>query len=78
MLTGDEQPLPCSILDVIFNVGKKKSKFQTFKNFFAKKKRKEAATPAGDNGLKSSQSSDNVNAPEPAFLIRSEKDEGSG
>lgn len=59
-------------------VGKKKSKFQTFKNFFAKKKRKEAATPAGDNGLKSSQSSDNVNAPEPAFLIRSEKDEGSG
>eukprot|EP00063_Salmo_salar_P080669 XP_014055504.1 PREDICTED: CB055 protein isoform X5 [Salmo salar] len=58
--------------------GKKKSKFQTFKNFFAKKKRKEAATPAGDNGLKSSQSSDNVNAPEPAFLIRSEKDEGSG
>uniref|UniRef100_A0A4W5NTJ9 Zgc:66433 n=1 Tax=Hucho hucho TaxID=62062 RepID=A0A4W5NTJ9_9TELE len=58
--------------------GKKKSKFQTFKNFFAKKKRKEAATPTGDNGLKSSQSSDNVNAPEPAFLIRSEKDEGSG
>ncbi|XP_038849967.1 CRACD-like protein isoform X3 [Salvelinus namaycush] len=58
--------------------GKKKSKFQTFKKFFAKKKRKEAATPAGDNGLKSSQSSDNVNAPEPAFLIRSEKDEGSG
>ncbi|XP_055782471.1 CRACD-like protein isoform X4 [Salvelinus fontinalis] len=58
--------------------GKKKSKFQTFKKFFAKKKRKEAATPAGDNGLKSSQSSDNVNASEPAFLIRSEKDEGSG
>ncbi|CAB1336986.1 unnamed protein product [Coregonus sp. 'balchen'] len=58
--------------------GKKKSKFQTFKNFFAKKKRKEGATPAGDNGLKSSQSSDNVNAPEPALLIRSEKDEGSG
>eukprot|EP00063_Salmo_salar_P093376 XP_014068211.1 PREDICTED: uncharacterized protein KIAA1211-like isoform X3 [Salmo salar] len=59
--------------------GKKKSKFQTFKNLFSKKKRKEAAAPAGGNrGLKCSQSSDNVNAPEPALLIRSEKDEGSG
>ncbi|XP_024284732.1 CRACD-like protein isoform X4 [Oncorhynchus tshawytscha] len=59
--------------------GKKKSKFQTFKNLFSKKKRKEAAAPAGgDSGLKCSQSSDNVNAPEPALLIRSEKDEGSG
>ncbi|XP_038868449.1 CRACD-like protein isoform X2 [Salvelinus namaycush] len=59
--------------------GKKKSKFQTFKNLFSKKKRKEAAAPAGgDSGLKCSQSSDNVNAPEPALLILSEKDEGSG
>ncbi|XP_064829528.1 CRACD-like protein isoform X2 [Oncorhynchus masou masou] len=59
--------------------GKKKSKFQTFKNLFSKKKRKEATAPAGgDSGLKCSQSSDNVNAPEPALLIRSEKDEGSG
>uniref|UniRef100_A0A8C7UN60 Zgc:66433 n=2 Tax=Oncorhynchus mykiss TaxID=8022 RepID=A0A8C7UN60_ONCMY len=59
--------------------GKKKSKFQTFKNLFSKKKRKEAAAPAGgDSGLKCSQSSDNVNVPEPALLIRSEKDEGSG
>ncbi|XP_020357756.1 uncharacterized protein KIAA1211-like isoform X2 [Oncorhynchus kisutch] len=59
--------------------GKKKSKFQTFKNLFSKKKRKEAAAPAGgDSGLKCSQSSDNVSAPEPALLIRSEKDEGSG
>ncbi|CAB1325166.1 unnamed protein product [Coregonus sp. 'balchen'] len=59
--------------------GKKKSKFQTFKNLFAKKKRKEAAAPAGeDSGLKCSHSSDNVNAPKPTLLIRSEKDKGSG
>ncbi|KAG9349064.1 hypothetical protein JZ751_029382 [Albula glossodonta] len=45
--------------------GKKKSKFQTFKNFFVKKKRKEAPAPTGDSSLKSSQSSDNVNGPEP-------------
>eukprot|EP00063_Salmo_salar_P093375 XP_014068210.1 PREDICTED: uncharacterized protein KIAA1211-like isoform X2 [Salmo salar] len=87
-------PSDCSIMasgpaDVLTNqdpadttdecTGKKKSKFQTFKNLFSKKKRKEAAAPAGGNrGLKCSQSSDNVNAPEPALLIRSEKDEGSG
>ncbi|XP_042181823.1 CRACD-like protein isoform X2 [Oncorhynchus tshawytscha] len=87
-------PSDCSIMasgpsDVLTNqdpadtteecTGKKKSKFQTFKNLFSKKKRKEAAAPAGgDSGLKCSQSSDNVNAPEPALLIRSEKDEGSG
>ncbi|XP_010897841.2 uncharacterized protein KIAA1211-like isoform X2 [Esox lucius] len=58
--------------------GKKKSRFQTFKNFFAKKKRKESASPAGDSGLKSSQSSDNVNVSEPGVFIRSEKDKGSG
>ncbi|XP_046887685.1 cell surface glycoprotein 1 [Hypomesus transpacificus] len=58
--------------------GKKKSKFQTFKNFFVKKKRKEAPAPAGDTVLKSSQSSDNVNTPETTSLTRSEKDQGSG
>ncbi|XP_066506150.1 CRACD-like protein isoform X2 [Hoplias malabaricus] len=44
--------------------GKKKSKFQTFKNFFAKKKRKEAAAPVGESVLKCSQSSDDLNTPE--------------
>ncbi|XP_067103975.1 CRACD-like protein isoform X2 [Osmerus mordax] len=58
--------------------GKKKSKFQTFKNFFVKKKRKEAPAPPGEAVLKSSQSSDNVNTPETASLTRSEKDQGSG
>ncbi|KAG7455656.1 hypothetical protein JOB18_047248, partial [Solea senegalensis] len=56
--------------------GKKKSKFQTFKKLFARKKRKE---PAGaDAGLKASQSSDDVSkAPENNTLTRSEKDKGS-
>ncbi|XP_054695398.1 acrosomal protein KIAA1210 homolog isoform X2 [Grus americana] len=41
--------------------GKKKSKFQTFKNFFAKKKRKEPPPPRGESNLKPSQSSNDVN-----------------
>uniref|UniRef100_W5JYJ4 Zgc:66433 n=1 Tax=Astyanax mexicanus TaxID=7994 RepID=W5JYJ4_ASTMX len=57
--------------------GKKKSKFQTFKNFFAKKKRKEPAAPVGESGLKSSQSSDDVNTPEPTPTL-SDKDSDSG
>ncbi|XP_052529307.1 acrosomal protein KIAA1210 homolog isoform X5 [Tympanuchus pallidicinctus] len=36
--------------------GKKKSRFQTFKNFFAKKKRKEPPPPRGESNLKPSQS----------------------
>ncbi|KAL0973968.1 hypothetical protein UPYG_G00213660 [Umbra pygmaea] len=56
--------------------GKKKSRFQAFKNFFAKKKRKEASAPDDDRGLKSSQSSDNVS--EPGHFIQSEKERGSG
>ncbi|KAM6117306.1 acrosomal protein KIAA1210 homolog [Pterocles gutturalis] len=40
--------------------GKKKSKFQTFKNFFAKKKRKEPPPPNGESNLKPSQSSSDV------------------
>ncbi|XP_010140098.1 PREDICTED: uncharacterized protein KIAA1210-like, partial [Buceros rhinoceros silvestris] len=40
--------------------GKKKSKFQTFKNFFAKKKRKEPPPPGGESNLKPSQSSSDV------------------
>ncbi|XP_031458564.1 acrosomal protein KIAA1210 homolog isoform X2 [Phasianus colchicus] len=36
--------------------GKKKSRFQTFKNFFAKKKRKEPSPPKGEGNLKPSQS----------------------
>ncbi|KAG9351327.1 hypothetical protein JZ751_022574 [Albula glossodonta] len=45
--------------------GKKKSKFQTFKKFFAKKKQKEPPSPVEANVLKSSQSTDDVNSPEP-------------
>ncbi|XP_025894894.1 acrosomal protein KIAA1210 homolog [Nothoprocta perdicaria] len=40
--------------------GRKKSKFQTFKNFFAKKKRKEPPAPQGESNLKPSQSSSDV------------------
>ncbi|KAK2849507.1 hypothetical protein Q5P01_009341 [Channa striata] len=59
--------------------GKKKSKFQTFKKFFARKKRKEPSAAAADAGLKASQSSDNVSkTSENNTLTRSEKDKGSG
>ncbi|XP_053361650.1 capping protein-inhibiting regulator of actin dynamics isoform X2 [Clarias gariepinus] len=46
--------------------GKKKSRFQTFKNFFAKKKRKEVAGPGAESEvqLKSSQSIEDVNTAE--------------
>lgn len=49
--------------------GKKKSRFQTFKNFFAKKKRKEAVGPVAESEvqLKSGQSIEDVNTPEPAI-----------
>ncbi|XP_058670157.1 acrosomal protein KIAA1210 homolog isoform X1 [Ammospiza caudacuta] len=40
--------------------GKKKSKFQTFKNFFAKKKRKEPPAPRGESNLKPCQSISDV------------------
>ncbi|XP_047440741.1 titin isoform X2 [Mugil cephalus] len=59
--------------------GKKKSKFQTFKRFFARKKRKEPSPAGADAGLKASQSTDNVSkASENNTLTRSEKDKGSG
>ncbi|XP_044219538.1 capping protein-inhibiting regulator of actin dynamics isoform X3 [Thunnus albacares] len=59
--------------------GKKKSKFQTFKKFFARKKRKEPSSSGADAGLKASQSSDNVSkTSENNTLTRSEKDKGSG
>ncbi|KAG1926417.1 CRACD-like protein isoform X2 [Pimephales promelas] len=58
--------------------GKKKSKFQTFKNFFVKKKRKESPAPAGESGLKASQSSDDVNTSEPTIShANSDNDRGS-
>ncbi|XP_018589287.2 uncharacterized protein KIAA1211-like isoform X1 [Scleropages formosus] len=57
--------------------GKKKSKFQTFKNFFVRKKRKEAGAPAAESSLKASQSTDNVAAPEPS-TARSDTGGGSG
>ncbi|XP_027501274.1 acrosomal protein KIAA1210 homolog isoform X4 [Corapipo altera] len=40
--------------------GKKKSKFQTFKNFFSKKKRKEPPPSRGESNLKPCQSSSDV------------------
>ncbi|XP_019939193.2 capping protein-inhibiting regulator of actin dynamics isoform X2 [Paralichthys olivaceus] len=59
--------------------GKKKSKFQTFKKFFARKKKKEPSAAGEDTGLKASQSSDNVSkTSENNALTRSEKDKGSG
>ncbi|XP_054851731.1 acrosomal protein KIAA1210 homolog isoform X2 [Eublepharis macularius] len=43
--------------------GKKKSKFQTFKNFFAKKKKKkEPSSPGAESTLKPSQSSSDVSS----------------
>ncbi|XP_027010434.2 capping protein-inhibiting regulator of actin dynamics isoform X4 [Tachysurus fulvidraco] len=55
--------------------GKKKSKFQTFKNFFAKKKKKEATGLVAESEvqLKSSQSIEDVNIPEPTS-IQTDKD----
>lgn len=59
--------------------GKKKSKFQTFKKFFARKKRKEPPGAGADAGLKGSQSSDNVSkTSESNALTRAEKEKGSG
>uniref|UniRef100_A0A3Q1F3G6 DUF4592 domain-containing protein n=1 Tax=Acanthochromis polyacanthus TaxID=80966 RepID=A0A3Q1F3G6_9TELE len=59
--------------------GKKKSKFQTFKKFFARKKRKDPSAAAADAGLKASQSSDNVSkTSENNTLTRSDKEKGSG
>lgn len=59
--------------------GKKKSKFQTLKKFFVRKKRKEASASGEEAELKASQSSDNVSkTPENNTLTRSEKDKGSG
>ncbi|ROL47201.1 hypothetical protein DPX16_18999 [Anabarilius grahami] len=58
--------------------GKKKSKFQTFKNFFVKKKRKDSTAPSGESGLKASQSSDDVNTSEPTIShANSDNDQGS-
>ncbi|KAK1904080.1 putative protein KIAA1211-like [Dissostichus eleginoides] len=59
--------------------GKKKSKFQTFKKLFARKKRKEPPAAGADAGLKASQSTDNVGkTSENNTLTRSEKEKGSG
>ncbi|XP_028816446.1 probable serine/threonine-protein kinase kinX isoform X2 [Denticeps clupeoides] len=59
------------------NPGKKKSKFQAFKSFFVKKKRKESGSGAGDTSLKSSQSSDHVSGPD-TTLVHADKDSQSG
>uniref|UniRef100_A0A3Q3WKZ4 DUF4592 domain-containing protein n=1 Tax=Mola mola TaxID=94237 RepID=A0A3Q3WKZ4_MOLML len=64
--------------EVAEECSKKKSKFQTFKKFFARKKRKQPPATGGDARLKSSQSSDDVGkASENNTLTRSEKDKGS-
>lgn len=69
--------LSFSLFSFVFT-GKKKSKFQTFKKFFARKKRKEPPAAGADAGLKASQSSDNVSkTSENNTLTRSEKDKGS-
>ncbi|KAL4631557.1 hypothetical protein GN956_G15567 [Arapaima gigas] len=57
--------------------GKKKSKFQTFKNFFVRKKRKEAGAATGESSLKASQSTDNVAAPEPTAHSNADCDSSS-
>ncbi|XP_056295154.1 CRACD-like protein isoform X1 [Pseudoliparis swirei] len=58
---------------------KKKSKFQTFKKFFARKKRKEPPAAGAEAGLKASRSSDNVSkTSQNDTLTRSEEDKGSG
>ncbi|XP_060935020.1 FK506-binding protein 5 isoform X2 [Limanda limanda] len=59
--------------------GKKKSKFQTFKKLFARKKRKEPSAAGAEAGLKASQSTDDVSkTSENNALTRAEKDKGSG
>ncbi|KAM4586035.1 uncharacterized protein V3H82_004996 isoform 2-T2 [Fundulus diaphanus] len=59
--------------------GKKKSKFQTFKNLFTRKKRKEPQSAGAEEGIKGSQSSDNVSkTSENHALAPSEKEKGSG
>ncbi|TKS72716.1 hypothetical protein D9C73_006793 [Collichthys lucidus] len=59
--------------------GKKKSKFQTFKKLFTRKKKKDPPAVGEDAGLKASQSSDNVSkTSENNTLTRSEKEKGSG
>lgn len=54
--------MPPTFINLLFFhvAGKKKSKFQTFKNFFAKKKRKEPPPPRGESNLKPCQSSSDV------------------
>ena len=63
----------------VFISEKKKSKFQTFKKLFARKKRKDGSAPGEEAGLTASQSSDNVNgAAESETLTRAENEKGSG
>ncbi|XP_078544805.1 acrosomal protein KIAA1210 homolog isoform X2 [Lissotriton helveticus] len=58
--------------------GKKKSKFQTFKNFFGKKKKKEPPASSRDSNLKPSQSSSDVSTAEQQNIaLNSPSDLGS-
>ncbi|XP_013882040.1 uncharacterized protein KIAA1211 [Austrofundulus limnaeus] len=59
--------------------GKKKSRFQTFKKLFTRKKRKEPQTAETEASLKASQSSDDVSkTPENNMLAHSEEEKKSG
>ncbi|XP_041095748.1 CRACD-like protein isoform X2 [Polyodon spathula] len=58
--------------------GKKKSKFQTFKNFFVKKKRKEPSAPGGESVLKQSRSSVNVSSPDQAEVSSDSEEDETG
>ncbi|XP_069068439.1 acrosomal protein KIAA1210 homolog isoform X1 [Pleurodeles waltl] len=58
--------------------GKKKSKFQTFKKFFGKRKKKEPPASSRDSNLKPSQSSSDVSTAEPQNIaFNSPSDLGS-
>ncbi|XP_041076430.1 CRACD-like protein isoform X2 [Polyodon spathula] len=58
--------------------GKKKSKFQTFKNFFVKKKRKEPSAPGGESVLKQSRSSVNVSSPDQVEVSSDSEEDETG
>nr|XP_023675664.1 uncharacterized protein KIAA1211-like isoform X3 [Paramormyrops kingsleyae] len=60
-VTGSQEPSD----PLVDCPGKKKSKFQTFKNFFVRKKRKGGDAPPGEAVLKASHSSDNVSDAKP-------------
>ncbi|XP_048885104.1 capping protein-inhibiting regulator of actin dynamics isoform X2 [Brienomyrus brachyistius] len=73
-VTGSQEPSD-ALVDC---PGKKKSKFQTFKNFFVRKKRKGGDAPLGEAVLKASHSSDNVSDAKPTAAGGAETDADAG